>query len=157
MRAAIVALIAVLVSSLTGCANMAGLGMIDAPSFDRSQAYMSQNVQHGVVLQVREVAITAQSGSTLQGVLAGAPVGLLVSQVFHKSSIATQIGVGAMVTTGITAVSNLGSSSRGVQAIVRLDNGTMISVAQPMEQGNPILPGTKVLVLGSGRIVRSAI
>ncbi|MFP3637552.1 hypothetical protein [Paraburkholderia sp. SIMBA_054] len=156
MRAIIIAAVLVLVSSLTGCAgNIAGMGMVDAPSFERSQQYQSQNVQHGVVIQTREVKIDAQPGSGLQGVIAGAPVSLLVSQIFHKSSWTTQLAVGGLVATGTAALANVASSSRGVQAIVRLDNGQIISVAQPMEQGNAILPGMKVLVLGSGRLVQS--
>lgn len=154
MRAIIMSFVLFMTASLTGCAgNPAGLGMIDAPSFDRMQTYNAQNVQHGVVIQVREVKIGAQPGAGLQGAIAGAPIGILVSQLLHNKSVATQIGVGAAVTTAGAAIGNLASSSRGLQAIVRLDNGSVVSVAQPIEQGNPILPGQKVLLIGSGRLV----
>ncbi len=155
MRAIIMSVVLFMTVTLTGCAgNPAGLGMIDEPSFDRQ--YSAQNVQHGVVIQVREVKIAAQPGSGVQGAIAGAPLGILVSQLFRNRNVATQIGVGAAVTTAGAAIGNLASSSRGLQAIVRMDTGNVISVAQPMEQGNPILPGDKVLLIGNGRLVRSS-
>lgn len=154
MRVIIMSVVLFLTAGLTGCAgNISGLGLIDAPSFDRMQSYNAQNVQHGVVIQVREVKIGAQPGAGIQGAIAGAPIGVLVSQLLRNKSVATQIGVGAAVTTAGAAIGNLASSSRGLQAIVRLDNGNVVSVAQPMEQGNPILPGDKVLLIGNGRLV----
>jgi len=157
MRAIIVSFVLFVTASLSGCAgNLAGFGAIGAPTFDRMQQQTAQSVQHGVVIQVREVKIDAQPGAGIQGAIAGAPVGFLVSQLFRKSSVGTQVGVGTAVSLVGTAIGNVASSARGLQAIVRMDNGSVISVAQPMEQGNPIRPGDKVLLVGNGRLVLSS-
>ncbi|TAL80706.1 MAG: hypothetical protein EPN77_19400 [Candidimonas sp.] len=157
MRALALSLVAVLLTSLAGCAsNLSGFGMADAPSFDRYQQDTAQNVRHGIVLQVREVEINAPAGSSLQGVIEGAPVSYLVSLLFRNRGVGAQIGAGLATAWGTAALGRVASASRGVQAIVRLDSGNVVSVAQPMEQGNPIYPGEKVLLVGSGRLVQSS-
>lgn len=146
MRAFITSAVVVLLSVLTGCANM-------APTFDQYQQYSAQPTAHGLVLQVREVVIGPSQSAGWQAAAVSAPIALLASQLVRHKSYATQAAVASTVALGAAVIGNVGGSSRGVQAIVRMDAGNIVSVVQPIEQGNPIVPGEHVLLVGSGRLV----
>lgn len=151
MRAIVTLVLAGIISALTGCANISM-----TPSFERSEAYSAQGAQHGVVVQVREVQIAAPSSATWQAAGLSAPVSLLASQLFRHDSWTTQAAVAAGISLGAAVIGNSAGKSRGVQAVVKMDSGNIVSVVQPLEQGNPIVPGQRVLLVGNGRLIASS-
>ena len=154
MRALIIATLAFVSINLSGCA-VPGMGMVDAPTYQQNQQYVAQQVRYGVVAQVRAVDIKAQQQSTLGSLVQGAPAGFLAALVFKNKSWQTQAAAATLATWGASALSQAASTTKGIQMIIVLSDRSVISVTQPQERDNPITPGMKVLIEGSGRVMRS--
>lgn len=151
----IIATLAFLSLNLGGCA-IEGLGMVGAPTYQSSQQYIAQQIRHGVVTQVRAVKIDAPQQSPINSLFEAAPVALLTSLVLQHKSWQTQAAAATMATWGVAALSHVTSASMGVEMVILLDDRSLISVVQPQERDNPIVPGMKVLIEGAGRVIRSA-
>ena len=140
-----VAMVATL--ALSGCAS--GLGSSD---YSRSQARTVQEVQTGVVMNVRNVRI--EGTKTPVGTVAGAAVGGLAgSQVGGGNGQIAGAVLGAVL-GGVagSAVEEKTTSQNGVEITVRLDSGRTIAVTQGADEQFRV--GDRVRVISGGGTTR---
>ena len=149
-------IIALLLSSsvLVGCAQSG----ISGTSYSRGDARAAQQVQMGVVEAVTPVMIEADglSGQGLLGAGAGAIVGGVLGNKVGGGSgrqIATVAGAVGGGIAGQHAERAI-QKQRGQEITVRLDSGRVISVVQGENQGQMILPGSRVRVLTHNGVMR---
>ena len=137
---------------LAGCAAP-GLG---GGNYNRAQVRGEQTVRHGVVENVRDVAIDARDTGT--GTLAGAAIGGIAGSTLgggHKANAAGTIA-GAVIGGIIgSAVEKDANDRKGVEVTVRLEGGKLIAVTQ--EKDEEFRVGDKVRILsgqGATRVTR---
>lgn len=132
---------------LSGCAN--GLGSND---YSRSQARTVQEVQTGVVMNVRNIRI--EGTKTPVGTVAGAAVGGLAgSQVGGGTGQIAGAVLGAVL-GGVagSAVEEKTTSQNGVEITVRLDSGRTIAITQGADAQFRV--GDRVRVISGGGTTR---
>lgn len=133
--------------ALSGCAS--GLGSSD---YGRSQARTVQEVQTGVVMNVRNVRI--EGTKTPVGTVAGAAVGGLAgSQIGGGNGQIAGAVLGAVL-GGVagSAVEEKTTSQNGVEITVRLDSGRTIAVTQGV--GEQFRVGDRVRIISGGGTTR---
>ncbi|MHB1174627.1 MAG: outer membrane lipoprotein [Sulfuriferula sp.] len=142
---AALALLAALI--LGGCAS--GLGSND---YSRNQARSVQQVQTGVVVDVRNVNI--EGTKTPIGAGAGAVVGGLAGSQLGRGNGSIAGAVLGAVAGGFagSAVEEGVTRQKGLEITVRLDSGRTIAVTQGADEY--FRPGDRVRVLSEGSTTR---
>ena len=150
-----VSLIAILSSSLfvAGCAST-----LTGDSYSRDDARQVQTVEFGQVQDTRLVVIEGTK-SPIGGVAGAAVGGIAGSSIGdgRGSNVAAVIGAVAGGLAGAAAEEQL-TKSQGIEIVVRLESGEIISVVQGYEENNPINAGDSVRVLylnGETRIAKN--
>ncbi len=133
--------------TLGGCAS--GLGSND---YSRNQARTVQQVQTGVVVEVRNVNI--EGTKTPIGLGAGAVVGGLAGSQLGRGNGSIAGAVLGAVAGGFagSAVEEGVTRQRGLEITVRLDSGRTIAVTQGADEY--FRPGDRVRVLSEGGTTR---
>lgn len=130
---------------LSGCATGPSANVYGA-----NQTMQSEQVRYGTVESVAGVSIegtdTGQGVGTVAGALVGGILGSAVGEGRGKA-LAT---VGGAVAGGVagSAIGNEATKKNGVRIMVRLDDGRVISVVQPVDNQR-FAPGQRVTVLTS--------
>lgn len=132
---------------LGGCAS--GLGSND---YSRNQARSVQQVQTGVVVDVRNVNI--EGTKTPIGAGAGAVVGGLAGSQLGRGNGSIAGAVLGAVAGGLagSAVEEGVTRQKGLEITVRLDSGRTIAVTQGADEY--FRPGDRVRVLSEGGTTR---
>lgn len=140
--------------ALGGCASLppgiAGGYSTSADAYTIGQARRAQTVRFGIVVDVRHVELSADSGTKAVGSGIGAALGgLLGHQVGggNGKKVATVAGVIAGAVAG-NRVADHAYSQPGLAITVKLDSGQALEVAQAADVA--IQPGMHVAVIGSG-------
>lgn len=136
---------------LTGCAQ----STLTGTSYSRGEARQAQSVQMGRVESVVPVVIEGRTDGVV-GAGTGAVIGGVAGHQVGGGTgrqLATVIGA---VAGGIAGqrVEEMTSRRQGVEITVRLDNGSMVSVVQEVDQNQIFSPGDRVRVLGQGSTMR---
>ncbi|MHB1245684.1 MAG: outer membrane lipoprotein [Sulfuriferula sp.] len=133
--------------TLSGCAS--GLGSRD---YSRNQARSVQQVQTGVVVDVRNVNI--EGTKTPIGTGAGAVVGGLAGSQLGRGNGSIAGAVLGAVAGGFagSAVEEGVTRQKGLEITVRLDSGRTIAVTQGADEY--FRPGDRVRVLSEGGTTR---
>lgn len=138
--ACVISSLVLLALSLQGCAPSAS-GKV----YTRGQARQSMQVYYGTVQQVSEVSI--EGTQTGIGTLAGGALGAGVGQTMGSGSgrtLATIVGGVAGVLAGQATEKGV-TTKAGLEILVNLDNGEVVSVVQ--ESDVIFKPGDRVRVL----------
>lgn len=133
--------------TLSGCAS--GLGSND---YSRNQARTVQQVQTGVVVEVRNVNI--EGTKTPIGLGAGAVVGGLAGSQLGRGNGSIAGAVLGAVAGGFagSAVEEGVTRQKGLEITIRLDSGRTIAVTQGADEY--FRPGDRVRVLSEGGTTR---
>jgi outer membrane lipoprotein SlyB len=133
--------------TLGGCAS--GLGSND---YSRNQARTVQQVQTGVVVEVRNVNI--EGTKTPIGLGAGAVVGGLAGSQLGRGNGSIAGAVLGAVAGGFagSAVEEGVTRQKGLEITIRLDSGRTIAVTQGADKY--FRPGDRVRVLSEGGTTR---
>lgn len=144
-------IIALAVSFLGGCADAGG--GLGARDYTRYQARQTQDVQYGVVRDVRHVQIR---GSTQASSLVGTGVGAILGGVLGNQvgggqgrTVATVLGAVAGGVAG-NAVEGRANTQRGLEITVQLDSGRTIGVTEAEDQQD-IQRGDRVQVVSDSQ------
>ncbi len=136
---------------LTGCAQ----STLTGTSYSRGEARQAQSVQTGRVESVVPIVIEGRTDGVV-GAGTGAVVGGIAGHQVGGGSgrqLATVLGA---VAGGIAGqrVEEATSRRQGVEITVRLDNGSVVSVVQEVDQNQVFSPGDRVRILGQGATKR---
>lgn len=148
--------VTLLALSSAACMSLPAPGMM-APATNAA-AGQAQEVYTGVVLNARPVLIRAPEG--MRYTLAGTSLGALGGAALG-SYMGSRIGKGRGKTTATVAGAILGGAvGSAIQAesgaqpaqelVVKLDNGQLRSITQPLDQGPALQAGQRVYVIGGG-------
>ena len=144
------ALLAVSTLVLAGCASS-----LKGDVYSRSEARDVATVQYGTINEVRAVIIEGtQSGA---GAVAGGAIGGIAGSGVSSGSRESRIGailvgaVGAVV--GNKAEEAL-TKTQGLEMVVSLDAGRVISLVQEVSRVDEFAPGQRVKVIGTGKNTR---
>lgn len=142
------ALLAVVASAsiLAGCANNSASGSV----YSYGDAQREQTVRVGTVQSVRNVTIQ-QERTSGAGVLAGGALGGVAGSAIGggRGKILTTIGGGLLGAMAGNAVENQMGKTKGLEIVVRLDNGETRVVAQAADIA--VSPGQRVrMISGNG-------
>jgi outer membrane lipoprotein SlyB len=138
-------------TALSGCASTQSGG-----SYSRSEARTVQQVEYGIIEQLRPVQI--EGTKTPIGAGAGAAVGGIAGSSVggHTASkIMTVIGavaggmVGAAIEEGVTR-------AHGVEITIKMADGRTIAVVQALSPNERFSVGDRVRVISSGQNTRVA-
>ncbi len=142
-----VALIYLSVAVLSGCA--AGLSGSD---YSRDQARQEQSVRTGVVESVREVKIEGTRSPI--GAAAGGLAGGIGASMAGDGRLGAIFAVLGALVGGLLGQSaeQAVTSRTGREITVKLDNGSMVSVTQAVDE--EFKPGERVRILGGGGVSR---
>ncbi|QGZ56913.1 outer membrane lipoprotein [Paraburkholderia acidiphila] len=150
MRGAGCALVTSLVASLALCACEAPTS---GSTFTPAQAQQVMVVELGAIESVRSVTIQpgpsgigAIAGGALGGIAAGSNIGR------GTGSVAAGIGGAVLGGAAGNAVEQRVTQRTGLEIVVRLDSGQLISVVQDADQ--QFVPGDRVRVLFGNNSVR---
>jgi len=144
-------LVLTVATGLAGCASS-----LSGDTYSRSEARSVQQVEYGVIEQLRPVNI--EGTKTPVGTGAGALIGGLAgSSIGHDttSNVMAVIGAvagglaGAAIEEGVTRTS-------GVEITVRLDNGRTIAIVQALSPNERFAVGERVRLIRSGQNARVA-
>lgn len=133
--------------ALAGCAG--GLGSSD---YGRGQARTAQEVQMGVVVDVREVRL--EGTKTPVGTAAGAVVGGVAGSEIGGGKGSVVGAVLGAVAGGVAgaAIEESITRQKGLEITVKLDSGRTIAVVQAADEN--FRPGDRVRVLTGGGVTR---
>jgi outer membrane lipoprotein SlyB len=136
---------------LAGCAQPTLTGT----TFSRDEVRQAQTVQMGYVESSTFVVIEGRTGGIV-GAGTGAALGGIAASGIGGGRGRDMATVAGAVAGGIAGqrVEESVSRRQGVEITVRLDNGSLISVVQEVDQNQIFEPGDRVRVLGQGRTVR---
>ncbi|CAK0741409.1 Outer membrane lipoprotein pcp [Gammaproteobacteria bacterium] len=139
----ILSLTAVMLLTMTGCANE-GLGSDD---YSRNQARSEHHVRVGTVESIRKVKI--EGTRTGVGVVAGAGLGgLLGSEIGEgKGNIAATIGGAVLGGIAGQATEQALTKQDGLEITVVLESGKTISVVQAQTEDERFRVGDRVKIL----------
>lgn len=136
--------LAVLVS---GCATS-----LSGDVYSRDEARQTQNVEYGILNEVRPVIIEGtQSGA---GSAAGAAIGAIAGSGVSSGSRESRIGavlVGAAGAVVGNKTEEALTKAQGLEMILTLDSGRVVSVVQEVASIDEFAPGQRVKLIGSGR------
>jgi outer membrane lipoprotein SlyB len=136
---------------LAGCAQPGRTGTV----YSRGETRQAQTVEMGVVESVRAVTIEGRTDG-VTGAVAGAAIGGIAGRSVgggRGRDIATVAGAVAGGVAG-QAIEEAATRRPGVEIMVRLDSGRMISVVQEEDQRAVFRPGDRVRVLSGGGSTR---
>lgn len=139
-------------AGLTGCASP-GLG---SGNYRQTEVRVEQSVRYGNVEAVRDVRIDHQSSGV--GTLGGAAIGGIAGSKIGGGSRAHAAGaIAGAILGGVVggAIEKSGNDIQGVEVIVRLQSGQVISIVQAKDED--FRPGDRVRVLngqGNARVSR---
>ncbi|QGG79480.1 glycine zipper 2TM domain-containing protein [Litorivicinus lipolyticus] len=143
-------LLAVSTLVLAGCASS-----LKGDVYSRGEARDVATVQYGTINEVRAVIIEGtQSGA---GAVAGGAIGGIAGSGVSSGSRESRIGailvgaVGALV--GNKAEEAL-TKTQGLEMVVSLDAGRVISLVQEVSRVDEFAPGQRVKVIGTGKNTR---
>lgn len=129
--------------TMSGCA-----GQIGANTYETSAAGQVNTAQIGTVLSVRQVNVETSDGAigSLAGGLAGGAAGSMVSS---KGPVSMIGAVGGALLGGIagSAAQEKLSQQTGYEYIIKLDNGSIITITQGAD--NVLVAGQKCIVLNA--------
>ncbi|HET7160939.1 MAG TPA: glycine zipper 2TM domain-containing protein, partial [Burkholderiales bacterium] len=121
-------------------------------TYSRDQARREQTVRMGQVESVREVRLEGTRSAV--GPAAGAVVGGIAGSTVGSgrgSAVGAVVGAVAGGVAGQAAEQGV-TAKRGVEVMVKLDNGKLIAIVQ--EAGETFRPGDRVRILSDGATSR---
>jgi len=151
MRNRLFLLILFIATGLAGCAsNLSG------DSYSRSEARIVQQVDYGVIVQLRPVRI--EGTKTPIGTGAGALVGGLAGSSVGGDTTSKVMAVVGAVAGGLAgaAIEEGVTRTQGVEITVKMDNGRTIAIVQALSPNERLSVGERVRVIHSGENVRVA-
>lgn len=132
---------------LTGCATS-----LSGDVYSRDEARTTQSVEYGYVNEVRPVIIEGtQSGA---GAAAGGAIGAIAGSGVSSGSRESRIGsvlIGAAGAVIGNKTEEALTKTQGLEMVLTLDSGRVVSVVQEVETVDAFAPGQRVKLLGSGR------
>ncbi len=138
-------------TGLAGCAsNLSG------ESYSRAEARTVQQVEFGVIEQLRPVKI--EGTKTPIGAGAGAAVGGLAGSTVGGHTTSKVMAVIGAVAGGIAgaAIEEGVTRTQGVEITLRMDSGRTIAVVQQLAPNQRFAVGERVRVIHSGQNTRVA-
>ena len=150
MKKSVSIIILLITASFSGCAsNLAG------DTYSRSEARSVQQVEYGIIEQLRPVNIEGtktpigSGAGTLIGGLAGgnAGAGHTASQVLAVIGAVVGGLAGAAIEEGVTRTS-------GVEITVSMENGRTIAIVQALSPNEKFVVGERVRIISGGRNTR---
>lgn len=135
---------------LSGCAPSPYSGNV----YSGSQANTAQRTSYGTVVSVRPVKIDGDRGTINTGTVVGAALGGIAGNAFGHGLGRVATTAGGAVVGGLAgnAIQNKATSADGQEIVVRLNDGSEITVAQGTDERFSV--GQRVKVVGSGNNVR---
>jgi len=122
----------------------------DSWEYESREIGKTQKVTFGKVVAMRSVQIKHEARKGVSGALIGAVIGGIIGGALDDSDLAR--GAGAVVGGAVgNNIERASKANRGVEMIITLDNGRVVSIVQSDAQG--ISPGSRVAVT-SGRKAR---
>jgi len=137
------------VTVLGGCAQQGLYGT----SYSRSQVGQAQTVQYGTVESVTPVRIEGRTDGIVGSGTGAIVGGIAGNQIGGGRTLATVVGAVAGGLVG-QRVEQATTERQGQEITVRLDNGSVMSVVQEVENGQFFRPGDRIRVLGQGRSLK---
>lgn len=134
---------------LSGCVSESS-GQV----YKRSEVKQAQIVQRGTIKSIRPVKIQGKESNFGIGTIGGAALGGIAGGSIGHGLGSAAAAVGGALLGGMAgnAVEGKVREENGIEIIVRLDNGTEVSVVQAADQAFSV--GQHVKVVGSGENVR---
>ena len=136
-----------LVFFLSGCASS-----LEGGVYSRDEARQTQTVEYGQVDEVRPVIIEGtQSGI---GAAVGGATGAIAGSGVSSGDRESRLGAVLIGTAGAVVGDRIEESmtrAQGLEMIVTLDSGRVVSVVQEVSSVDEFAPGQRVKLLGSGR------
>jgi len=140
---------------ISGCASS-----LKGDTYSRDDARQVQTVEFGTVQDTRFVVIEGTK-SPIGGIAGAAIGGIAGSSVGggKGAQVASVIGAVAGGLAGAAAEEQI-TKSQGIEVVVKMDAGEIISVVQAYEEGKPLQAGDRVRILylnGETRVAKSNI
>lgn len=132
----------VLLSTLAACSTS-----FDSDTYSDSSAGRAQAVRYGTIVEATAVKIQGETQKGA-GTLAGAAIGAILGSTIGGGSTANALGgVGGAVAGGVAgnAAGKAIGTQDGMRYIIKLDDGSAISIVQAPQPNLPI--GTRVMIL----------
>lgn len=144
-----VALMIVVSALMAGCTSQ-----YSGTSYSSSEALTAQTVNYGVVTSVQNVQIRGTDSDINVGSVGGTVLGAIAGSQIGGGWGRVAGGVGGAVLGGVAgnAVQKGVTKENGINIVVKLDNGSNVSVTQAADQAFAV--GQRVKVVGSGSRVR---
>lgn len=120
---------------------------LDSDQYDSANIGEAQTVRYGVIAQVLPVTVQNQGSSTI-GMLGGAALGAVLGSTIGGGNTANAVGGIAGGLVGGTAGNAVGKSvgkQTGTQYIVKVDDGSTLSVVQGITPALTV--GQRVMIL----------
>jgi len=139
---------------LSGCATGPSANVYSA-----NQTMQSEQVYYGTVQSVAPVTIEGTDTGQGLGTIAGAVIGGVLGSSVGAGRGKDLATVGGAVAGGVagSAIGNQATAKNGVRIMVRLDDGRMLSLVQPVDNQR-FAPGQRVTVLtapnGTSRVTQ---
>jgi outer membrane lipoprotein SlyB len=145
--------LALAASLLAGCAGAPAEGEPEPAGRGRAPASQPQKSEYGGVVEaVREVEIEGERSAAAP--MAGAVIGGAAGSSVGRGRGAAAGGVVGTVVGAVVGESvSQGAPRRALEITVRLDEGRVIAVTQPVDKDS-FQPGDRVRVVSDGRIAR---
>lgn len=136
--------------ALTGCATS-----LSGDVYSRDEARRTQQVEYGRIDEVRPVIIegTQTGAGSAAGAAIGAIAGSGVSSGDRESRIGAVLIGAAGAVVGNKAEEAL-TQAQGLEMILTLDSGRVLSVVQEVASVDEFLPGQRIKLIGSGKNAR---
>jgi len=134
---------------LFGCASDLSSG-----AYSRDSVRGEQSVRLGTVDSVREVKI--EGTKTPIGTAAGGVVGGLAGSTIgggKGTAVGAVLGAVAGGVAGAAAEEGF-TRKKGVEVIVKMDNGTLTAITQQTQEGEVFTPGDRVKVISGSGVTR---
>jgi outer membrane lipoprotein SlyB len=133
-----------LIAALPICALSACAPNYSPDSYSSNAVQQANKVDQGVVVGIRPIAISAQSGV---GTATGAAAGGITGSQVGQGAVSALGALGGTVAGGLvgTAVEHTTEDATGFEYIVRKSNGDLLSVTQ--SDAKPLQIGQHVLVI----------
>jgi len=145
MKNILILLLVFTATGLAGCAsNLSG------DSYSRSEARTAQQVEYGVIAQLRPVKI--EGTKTPLGAGAGAIIGGIGGSTLGGGKGSAVMAVLGAVAGGMAgaAVEEGVTRTQGVEITVKLNNGRTVAIVQGLSEHEKFVVGDRVRVISSG-------
>lgn len=151
MKNSLLLLLLLLATGLAGCAST-----LSGESYSRSEARTVQQVEYGVIEQLRPVKI--EGTKTPIGSGAGAIVGGIAGSSVGGDTASRVMAVIGAVAGGIAgaAIEEGVTRTQGVEITVKMEDGRTIAIVQALSPNERFSVGDRVRVIYSGRNTRVA-